>query len=487
MHNSIHGLNNFLCVKEARSYPALGFSFFLAWIQISFLSKLLVSGTGNDFLLLFYCHLVSVAVLAIALFASIRVLHLRFKSKTIGNYLMIASVLLMAVSVLLQALPDLKSTGGVVFLVLSGSLSGLGSSFFFIAWATHFESAGQKKTLIEVAWGFFYAAVLYALISFLPFFARVFFATLLPVGSALLLRLTERRVDNFQWESENKASAKALTDKPLPISKALAVKVFCANAVFGLLSGFLRSLVFSDTAADATSLLLPITISGVAVCLLVLIGNAWSKRFDYVALYRVSIPIIICGLLLALLLQSIETAASTLIMLGIACINIMLWGFLSHIADKRQLAAVFGLGLSGLYAGNFFGSVSAFLLDLAFNRPTVLLGGAAVSILLLVSVYIYVLPEKELGLSDRVENKPGKWRQRIILLAEEHGLTQREQEVFILLAQGQSAKKIQDPLFISASTVNAHRYHIYDKLGVATKQELINYVENSTIKNTNTN
>lgn len=43
-------------------------------------------------------------------------------------------------------------------------------------------------------------------------------------------------------------------------------------------------------------------------------------------------------------------------------------------------------------------------------------------------------------------------------------LSQREQEVFPLLAEGNSIKEIANQLFISPKTVESHKYHIMEKL-----------------------
>jgi DNA-binding NarL/FixJ family response regulator len=43
-------------------------------------------------------------------------------------------------------------------------------------------------------------------------------------------------------------------------------------------------------------------------------------------------------------------------------------------------------------------------------------------------------------------------------------LSQREREVFILLAEGKSIKVIADELYISPKTVESHKYNIMEKL-----------------------
>ena len=62
-------------------------------------------------------------------------------------------------------------------------------------------------------------------------------------------------------------------------------------------------------------------------------------------------------------------------------------------------------------------------------------------------------------------------------IAGAHGLTPRETEVFTLLAQGRSRVFIQEELSLSDSTIKAHTSHVYQKLGVHSKQELISLVQ----------
>lgn len=55
----------------------------------------------------------------------------------------------------------------------------------------------------------------------------------------------------------------------------------------------------------------------------------------------------------------------------------------------------------------------------------------------------------------------------------ENPLTQREQEVLQLLAEGNSYKMVADKLFLSFHTVNTHVKHIYEKLHVSSLGEAI--------------
>ena len=66
-------------------------------------------------------------------------------------------------------------------------------------------------------------------------------------------------------------------------------------------------------------------------------------------------------------------------------------------------------------------------------------------------------------------------------LREEFGLTNREVEVCLLLLQGRSLPYIQKELSIARGTANTHLRHIYEKVGVHTRQELIDAVKASEI------
>lgn len=54
-------------------------------------------------------------------------------------------------------------------------------------------------------------------------------------------------------------------------------------------------------------------------------------------------------------------------------------------------------------------------------------------------------------------------------------LTDREREVFVLLAKGQTYQQIADALFISPKTVDFHRANILRKLNLNTRADLIKY------------
>lgn len=79
--------------------------------------------------------------------------------------------------------------------------------------------------------------------------------------------------------------------------------------------------------------------------------------------------------------------------------------------------------------------------------------------------------------SDQIRHGPGRWRRSCATIAREHKLSPREEQVLVLLAKGRSMKHVEETLVISYHTGKAHANHIYRKLGVHSREELIDLVE----------
>ena len=79
----------------------------------------------------------------------------------------------------------------------------------------------------------------------------------------------------------------------------------------------------------------------------------------------------------------------------------------------------------------------------------------------------------------RAEEHPskGRWKSSCESVAEAAGLSARETEVFMLLAKGRGIEHIQNKLCISGHTVKTHIYNIYRKMGIGSREELLDAIE----------
>ena len=67
---------------------------------------------------------------------------------------------------------------------------------------------------------------------------------------------------------------------------------------------------------------------------------------------------------------------------------------------------------------------------------------------------------------------------RMKFLFSKYNISEREQEIILLILKGKSNKEIEDELFISLKTVKNHIYNIYQKLKVNNRFQLINLLNN---------
>lgn len=63
--------------------------------------------------------------------------------------------------------------------------------------------------------------------------------------------------------------------------------------------------------------------------------------------------------------------------------------------------------------------------------------------------------------------------QRCLLASQQYGLSRRERDILLLLAQRKTAGEIERELYVSNATVKTHTRNIYKKMGVHKKEELL--------------
>lgn len=146
-------------------------------------------------------------------------------------------------------------------------------------------------------------------------------------------------------------------------------------------------------------------------------------------------------------------------------VQILAWG---------QLALRAG-GLLGVIAGNAIAhSVSTGM------HEEVLPYLVSLEVLLLTFAAIYFVREQNIsrflwevvpGAVETSESDGAPYK--TALLADAYGLTQREQEVLGLLLRGRSIPYIKETLYISTNTAKTHVRHIYQKMGIHERQELL--------------
>ena len=63
--------------------------------------------------------------------------------------------------------------------------------------------------------------------------------------------------------------------------------------------------------------------------------------------------------------------------------------------------------------------------------------------------------------------------ERCVELGAQHGLTERETEIFAMLARGRNGQFVMEHYVVSRNTVKTHVRHLYAKLGAHSKTDVI--------------
>lgn len=174
--------------------------------------------------------------------------------------------------------------------------------------------------------------------------------------------------------------------------------------------------------------------------------------------------------------------ASTSVRFALACILLMLC-FCRSIPNRQAQAlrvkregysvGAFAFGRLANVLGALVGwllAYIAFVSRFAASDSSVSIVAMTASVFVIFGTFVffdYFPPEKQ------ADERKG----RCELLAEQYGLSDRQLEVMKLLAKGRDAEYIRETLVLSGHTVRSHIYAIYKKLGIHSKQELLDLIE----------
>lgn len=366
-------------------------------------------------------------------------------------------------------------------LALLGSICmALGYLALTLAWASVLLANEPRQALAVVAVG-------YALGEFAPLielagepFARGF-TLLASVGSALAWCFCSFETQTAARGSQADYAFKALGGLPLLLVAMIALFLFVGRIAVG---------AFIPINAQID---LPVRLIDAAVALLLMGALVWSccpksplawntllkSCWVFLAL------MVIAGLLLAGTSWNLALGEG-LVAAGFNCFELFLWVLLMHLARERSLSVA--LVFCGVFSlckvvPVFCGKLLAPQVANAFGGQA----GDARTAFLLVMVFLLVAATFWfLAFGGRIwghannddANVAGQIPRRPVSLDDRgsrYGLTPREIEVIGYVLNGYSYQKTADLMGVSLSTVQSHVKNLYRKLGVHTKDELVEW------------
>lgn len=419
-----------------------------------------------------------VAILTFALFLALHARVSYWLNSTAWKASVGALALLGVVAV--SAGPALSSAGlGVAWVVVTAFLTGIGSASLLLAWVIR---CIDSASVLNFPLAFLFAAIGLVLCGFLemPDSAASIALAVAPVLFSAVLLFVERGSAGQSQSVAIKGLSQGLAVFMIKVGLG-ALMVSMANEMIKLVRPEGFSVVLgSGFGSWITVIAMVVATAGVVHQL------RSGKPSGFYFLCKGAIVLCVFGALLfpyagaaSQFLFSVSTA-------GRQCLQLLVWMIVYLVCRKHQLPPIvfFSFMCVAWYGGSLAGS-ALFDVFQAMDPLGSLWGSELVSVmavLLLVVAYVFLFSEKDSDLmfgEERASKKERAFHKACEQLSAKGRLTSREQEVFYLLAKGAPVSAIEEKLFISSSTVSTHMKHIYQKLGVHSRGELYDMVDDT--------
>lgn len=204
-----------------------------------------------------------------------------------------------------------------------------------------------------------------------------------------------------------------------------------------------------------------------------------SKRFE--ALFTV-LYVVYVAITFGALLMGVFPGPLFLVMgVGAIVLHMLIWLHLAQATVTKSVSPVFmfGVVLGAVMVSHRLGWLVTMVLTALFPDDGALVSKLAAGVLAVIAlaaafVLFVVLRRVTASFDGRSSVDAAAARsQALARYFERAGLTQREREIAVLYCQGRSTPYISDELFISETTVKTHIRHLYAKLDVHNKQDLL--------------
>jgi DNA-binding CsgD family transcriptional regulator len=410
----------------------------------------------------------------------------RFSQRTSRVFIGAASLLTAAglVCVFLLETLGVMWPGMVLPLLIFAALTlGLGLAVFCLSWARVFCTRAPWELYRQVIFSYLLGLVLYLLLTFLPSTAVVPFTILAVMGSAILLSLA-----NAPFEASDIPGSLSSASKR--VVRLLWRPLLC-TAVFGFMSGLMSQVSAQGRLSLESFQQVSILASLIVVGILLLPALLLSKPLSITSAYRVALPIAAAGfLLLPFVWDTLFGLTNALVNMGLMTVTIILWCMLAAATVQTRLPVqvVFGSCLAIIVGARLLGKVLGFVYESHLTQSFLSLAAVAlVSIYLLSMLSLVFFKGQRFARGHEAEGEglkvvvwgEDRYQECCRHIARSAGFTPRELEIFLLLGQGRSIASIAGSLFVSDNTVKSHIRGIYSKLGVHSKQELIDLISDS--------
>lgn len=458
-------------ILDARVF---GLALSLAWSYVLLFSTVVHFSTRNDvshFNSVFGFSSVGmlVVLLAGALASS------RFPSFTHTRIVRVVVPALMTSTIAVLYVVDL-SIVQQPYCSIFATIAGMGMGVLYLAWGESFGRVSSERIVIQASVAFVLAALVFAFVVALPAEAGVGVELVLPPVIWIVLA-----------KSNPGKTAPACEDEPPATLRrgAFLGRALLSLGVLSLTESLIRALFFNASPIiNEGSYPWLFLVATLASATIVGVGLFSSSFIDFGLAYKICVYVL-AFIVLLLPIVDLGTSLADVLALTVYCtVTLLIWITLARIVSQYHVSAlaVFGLGwgahMVGCLVGTFGGALIGSYVELS-GRLLSIIALACVCLVFVGFQFLFgdqhmarLTGEAEVGATNRRRFKACCER-----VAHEHGLTERETEVMMLVAKGRSTPRIQEALGVTSGTVNTHMSHIYRKLDVHDKQEMLDLLE----------
>lgn len=456
-------------VRTMLPMATIGFAFFWAWFYLLMFGPAASSHLGRD------AAMVAKLAFWIGMFAVMMLAYFKrnlFDRHSPDPIPLVALALTLPLGVL--NLISHPGSAPVGFDVAVWAIAGGGFSLIFLEWPKVFMVAWQKDVGAFLASGAFIGAIIY-----------LFSCNLLaPYGEIALLLFPLCSLGLFAYLRAHIAGTGKMPEEPVEQTKLFPLTGFTV-ALFGALFGFaVYYLCGAIESVDPALFALAIAAgAGIQACFTVFI----KRYIPFGVAEKLTLVLAALGFAGLAFLDETFRIPLCLFLLGaliyfdFANLSALV-GFASgqpspfwRIA-RGQLVLPLGIAIS------WAACIAVERIDPSLFEFVPFVGLGLVLALAILAAFV---PFKDNAFADKsLDNEiaeGGHFKQRCSKAAEEYGLSNRETEILSYLAKGRNAQYISEQLNISAYTAKTHVYHIYQKMGVNSQQELITIVDSTEV------
>lgn len=379
---------------------------------------------------------------------------------------------LMSASTLALVPPLPQGAPAELILQVGAVLAGIGMAWTYLQWSFFYAALETRDSLACIFGAMALGSVVKVPIDLLPGHAAAVVCALLPFASVLLCRRAQAAQPPAKPVEQR---TRARIERPF-------VKIMLGVTAYGLVIGVLQGISVQADPAPKAALSLVHHLLEVATALAVIWVVLVKRRsLHFSDLWRATLVFTATGVLaLPLFGRAFSGWALVAVAVGQTLVVMLLWAFLADAAHRTDVCpvAVFALGWTAYSLpfplGHALGGT------FALSEASTSLVSVIVYLLAMASVFL--LDERDFSASRAFADleKPAVPPALFDALEEAcrdigrtAHLTDRELDVMKLICKGRSKGYIAENLCISENTVRSHARHLYAKVGVHSKQELL--------------